>query len=99
MTIVCKIHERGEENLVAACDEDLLGETFRDGDLKIAVEAEFYDDGEISAANLGKQLDHATIANLTGPETVRAAIDLGFVDEANVLEIDGVPHAQFVTMS
>lgn len=99
MTIVCRIHEHGEENLVAACDRDLLGESFREGELRIEVEPEFYDGGEISAANLGKQLDHATIANLTGQETVRAAIDLGFVDEANVLEIDGVPHAQFVTMS
>lgn len=98
MTIVCKVHERGEENLVAACDEELLGETFRDGKLRIEVEAAFYDGGSISAANLGKQLDHATIANLTGEATVRVAIDLGFVDEGNVLEIDGVPHAQFVTM-
>lgn len=99
MGIRCRRHERGDELLVAACDEELLGETFREGELKIEVKRDFYDGESIEAKALGKLLDHATVANLTGEMTVQIAIDLGFVDAENVLTIDGVPHAQFAEMT
>lgn len=99
MTIVCRTHKRGEEILVAACDEAILGETFKEGKTRIEIREEFYRGEPVDGDDLEARLARATIANLTGEETVQAAIDLGYVDEANVLWIDGTPHAQFVLMS
>lgn len=83
---------------MAACDEDLLGETFREGKAKLEVKEAFYGGEVVDRDELERRLGAATIANLTGEETVGAATELGFVDPVHVLRIDGVPHAQLVVM-
>jgi len=96
--ISMKIHEREGELLVAACDSDLLGKTFRGDGLRIEVSESFYGgevgDEEMLVARLGM----ATIANLVGKTTVDIAVRHGFVDRACVLMIGGVPHAQMARM-
>ncbi len=87
--------------LVTVCDSDVVGRTFENGDVSLTVEEEFYDgddsedaDADAVVASLGK----ASVANLVGTESVELAIDEGFVDEENVLEVDGTLHAQFLRM-
>lgn len=99
MTIRCRIHRQGDEVLVAACDEELLGETFREGRAKLEVHEAFYGGDAVGVDDLERLLRAATIANLTGRETVGAAVEMGLVDDGRVLHIDGVPHAQFVVMA
>jgi hypothetical protein len=41
-------------------------------------------------------LKHATIANLVGKRAIKCAVDNNFIDDANVISVDGVPHAQMV---
>jgi len=41
-------------------------------------------------------LRQATIANLVGERAVRCALANSFIEEANVIFIGGVPHAQMV---
>jgi len=93
-----KVYRQGAETLVAACDADLLGQTFRSEGLKIHVSREFYEDEECSEEELVKLLGVATIANLVGKHTVDVAIRNGFVDPRCVLVIGGVPHAQMARM-
>jgi hypothetical protein len=93
-----KAYQQGVQRLVAACDAELLGSTYREGKFKLDVPASFYDGLRVDEENLGAYLRSATVANLVGPRTVEAAIRLGLVDAGNVLRIDGVPHAQFLVM-
>lgn len=95
---VFKVHNSGRETLLAACDADLLGKELRDGDLKLSVTPWFYGDSSATPAQLLSQLRRCTIANLVGEKTIRVAIDAGLVEEANVLRIAGVPHAQTASM-
>ena len=44
------------------------------------------------------QLKDATIANMIGQNTVKAAIDAGIVHESAVIFIEGHPHAQWVRL-
>lgn len=93
-----RVYHRRGETLVAACDEDLVGRTFREGKLRLEV-SEFYAGDLVSPEQLLRHLQLATIGNLVGEETVGAARQAGYVEEPGILRIDGVPHAQFVTMS
>lgn len=93
-----KIYKQGNNILIGACDEELIGKKFREGKLQIDVSKEFYDGERISVEVLKKYLKNATIANLVGEKTVNCAIKLGVVDLECVMKIKDVPHAQMVRM-
>ncbi|WP_461864021.1 DUF424 domain-containing protein [Thermococcus sp.] len=96
--IYVKIYNVQGEVLLAACDEELLGRTFREGELKLEVRERFYG-GELKDVNeLEKLLAEATIANLVGERCVSKAIELGYVDKDRVLYIEGIPHAQMAKL-
>ncbi|CCQ33008.1 hypothetical protein HLRTI_001112 [Halorhabdus tiamatea SARL4B] len=90
--------ETEEGLLVSVCDENVLGETFEDGELSLAVTEEFYGGDPASAETVVASLARCDTANLVGSTAVEIAIDQGFVDEANVLDIDGTRHAQLLWM-
>jgi uncharacterized protein len=96
--ISIKIYQQGEDLVIGACDEQLLGKKFRDGKLQIDVAKHFYDGERIDKKALEKFLLDATIANLVGKETVKCAVDIGLVDPDRIIKIKGVPHAQIVQM-
>ena len=96
--IAMKIYKQGDEILVAACDCELLGKTFRDGKVQIEVSAEFYDDTRVGKDLFLQNLQLSTISNLVGDKTIKFAIEAGFVDKGCIIWIDGVPHAQTCTM-
>lgn len=96
--ITVKMYRRGPEVLVAACDIDILGKTFKSKDLKITVSEGFYKGDAGNEDLLVNRLEMATVANLVGRKCIKVAIDHGFVDPKCVLVIDGVPHAQIARM-
>ncbi len=97
MAIRMKVYHQGKETLVAAADADIIGKTFREGKFKIEVGA-FYEGETVSEEFFISNLQDATIGNFVGKETVDAAMRAGFVSDGGILWIDGVPHAQFVSM-
>jgi hypothetical protein len=96
--ISVKVYKQGNDLLIGACDEHLLGKKFRNGKLQIDVAKPFYDGERIDKKTLKKFLLDATIANLVGKETVKCAVELGLVDPDCILKIKGIPHAQIVQM-
>ncbi|MDH7508713.1 MAG: DUF424 family protein [Methanomassiliicoccales archaeon] len=94
--ITARVYRRGEEIVVAACDKDLLGKMFREGELHIEVVKDFYEGEDVDEETLVNRLSIATIANLVGELTVGIAIRHNFINEECVLRIAGVPHAQMV---
>ncbi len=94
--ISAKVYRQGDDIVLGACDEQLLGKKYRKGKLQIDVAKHFYDGERVDRKTLESFLRDATIANLVGKETVTCAIDLGLVDPECILKIKGVPHAQIV---
>jgi hypothetical protein len=84
--------------LVAACDRDVLGETYDNGDLEFTVNEEFYGGEAASPEAVRESLAAANVGNLVGEAVVDLAIDAGFVDQANVLDLEDTVHAQFVRL-
>ena len=93
-----KLYRQGNDLLIGACDEDLIGKKFEDGKLQLNVTREFYDGERITEEILKKYLEESTIANLVGEKTVNCAIKIGLIDPECIIRIKGVPHAQMVKM-
>jgi hypothetical protein len=96
--IYVKIYRVQGEVLLAACDEELLGRTFREGELKLEVKERFYKGELVEEDALEALLEEATIANLTGERCVSKTIELGYVERDRVLYIEGIPHAQMARL-
>lgn len=92
-----RVHRQGREVLVAVSDAPLVGKTFREGKLKLMVSEAFYGTDGADAVEVITMLRACTIANLVGVGAVTLAIQHGLVNPENVLDIDGVPHAQLCT--
>jgi hypothetical protein len=95
--IKIRIYRKGNEVLLAACDSELMGKSFEDGELRLKVSS-FYDGVEVDREGFLNGLRFATIANFVGERVVGIAIEEGFVDRERVIRIQGVPHAQMVLM-
>lgn len=94
--ISMKMYKRRGEVVLAACDRELLGKKFEEGELHIHVREEFYYESFVSEQTFLNSMKLATIINLVGENVVRIAIREGYIDKDNVLRIAGVPHAQMV---
>lgn len=92
------LRERKTEQglLVSVCDQDVLGETFEQGDVSITVSPDFYGTEEADEQTIVNSLARAAVANIVGEEAVALAVEHGFVNKANVLEIDSTVHAQLL---
>lgn len=96
--ICIKMHTHGSEVLVAACDADIVGRTYRSSGLRLHLSESFYKGETGDEDMLVNRLEMATIANLVGRRTLDIAIRHGFVDPQCIIEIGGVPHAQMARM-
>jgi hypothetical protein len=94
------VNERDTDEglLVSVCDPEVLGETFENGDVSLTVDEAFYDGREADEQAVVDSLSRCAVANIVGTRSVAVAIEHGFVEEANVLELDGTRHAQLLWM-
>ncbi|HWQ20915.1 MAG TPA: DUF424 family protein [Methanotrichaceae archaeon] len=93
-----KVHTADRDVLVAACDCNVMGKTFKEGQLQVEVCSDFFGLEKATPADLERAMKKATIANFIGKKAVDYAIKMGYVNKDNVLVIDGVPCAQMVVM-
>ena len=96
--VYLRVFKDAKHTLVAVCDLELLGETFREGKLKLEVKVDFYKGVSTSIPDALRAIDAADIANLVGEGIVEAAVQNGFVDPSAIARIGGVPHVQMVKM-
>ncbi len=94
--IRARIHRHGDERLLAACDEELLGKTFQDGIAKVTITEVFYGGDAITEETLAERMGSVTMMNLFGERTIAVAIEKGYVASENVMMVAGVRHAQVV---
>ena len=96
MQVYAKLQKCGEYVLLAACDEELLGQTLRDGKIVFKIGEEFYKGPKISAEEAVELIKESTVVNMVGHCIVNKAIERGMVHPEAVLKICGIPHAQIV---
>ncbi|VVB84253.1 Uncharacterised protein [uncultured archaeon] len=84
------------QTMVAVCDRNIVGKKFREGDLVLKLEENFYKGAEASEKDVKEALLSATIANIAGKKSIACAVDCGCIDPDTIIFIEGVPHAQMV---
>lgn len=94
MAFALNIHDTQNGTVVAACDRDLLGETFQDGDITLTVKQAFYDGEDADVERIHDETQRATTTNFVGEHLITALIDRGTISEDEVQYVDGVPHVQ-----
>jgi len=94
------LRERQTEEglLVAVCDSAILGETFEGGEVSLTVTEEFYAGEEVGPDAVRDALLRADVANIVGTASVGLAIEIGVVEEGNVLAVGSTRHAQLVRL-
>jgi len=93
-----KIHRNERDTILAACDEDLVGRTFREDNKRLDVSEIFYKGEAVGRDMLVERMKNVTIMNLVGDEVVTIAIEEGYASEDSVIEVDGVKHVQVVLL-
>jgi hypothetical protein len=96
LDVYAKLSKCGEHVLLAACDEELLGEVLREGKIVFKIGEEFYKGPKMPVDEAVELMKECTIVNMVGQNIVKKAIEQGMVHPEAVLNICGVPHAQIV---
>ena len=96
--IMAKLHGSGFEVILAACNSDLFGKTFDDGEFTIDLGSAFFRGSEVTEDEFKGMLAQATSANLVGKDVVRIAIESECIHPDAVGEICGIPYAMFFCM-
>ena len=91
-----KIH-KATRYVVAICDEDLLGKKFEEGERGLDMTGTFFR-GEIKTNQEVEELMRDMVRedasfNIVGKTACGMAIDVGLIDEKNMIYISGVPIA------
>ena len=98
MRVYLRVRRLNNEVMVACCDEDIAGKTFREGKLKIEVKKDFYCGELVSIEEGVEAIKKGTIVNIVGNNIVSEAISAGLIHPQGIIKIEGVAHAQKVIM-
>jgi len=92
--IYVKIHK----DVIAMCDEDLIGKKFEDDKRSLDVSERFYRGELVDEDKVVELLKKGGNINLVGNEVVGIALKHNLVNEEDVIEIEGVKHAQIYSV-
>jgi hypothetical protein len=96
--VFLRVFKDAKHTLVAVCDSDILGETFREGKLKLEVKEDFYKGALSGIPEALREISSADVANLAGNSIVNAAVQEGFVDPSAIVRVAGISHVQIVRL-
>jgi uncharacterized protein len=93
MKVYIKIHINPLSEVVAVCDESVLGKTFKSGELQISISESFYKGDLVEIEDVISILKNSSNFNLAGPNIIKASIEKGIIIEDSVLKINSIPLA------
>lgn len=96
MEVYVKLTRWGRHTLLAVCDSDILGKTFKKNGVVFEIKEEFYNGYKTSIDKALELIEQSTIVNLCGRNIVRRAVERGYVHPEAIYEICGVLHAQIM---
>lgn len=96
--VYVKVVRQGRDTLVAVCDADILGKTLEGGRVPFTVSERFYKGALCDLAEALEAMGKASIVNMVGKRIVEAAIECNLIQEAGIIYLGDVPHAQIVRL-
>ena len=93
MKVYLKIHLKDEIETIACCDEKLLNQVFKEGNLRIEISNQFFGGNLINLEDAIEILKEASYFNIVGENIISKAIDYKILPKEGVRSINGVPMA------
>ena len=87
-----KVIKTSEALLVNICDEELLGKTFREGEVVLKVVSSFYGGEKVDEEKVKEMIEEGDIISLVGERSINIAISLGYAVASAVKKVQGIPH-------
>jgi len=93
MQVYLKIHHRSDIETIACCDEELLNQVFKEGNLRIEITNEFFGGKLIDLEVAMEILKEASSFNIVGENIIEEAINCNLFPKGSIRKINGVPMA------
>ncbi|QIW23380.1 DUF424 family protein [Sulfolobus sp. S-194] len=98
MKVSLNIIRREGYVFVNICELELIGKTFKEGEVNLVVNKEFYEGQEVSLDYAFSFLDEANVVSIVGNKIVEEALKRGFLKEEGIISVQGVKFAQIYNM-
>lgn len=93
-----KVHDAGYRKIIAVCDKNIIGKSFRKDNLVLNISEDFYK-GEIKSIEETKTaLTSGENLNIAGNEAINLCLDLGLINKENIKEIEGTQYAMILEL-
>ncbi len=89
-----KIHKSNDRNIVAICDEDLIGKEISEGDLNLNITERFYKGEKLPEEEIIEIMKNSVNLNIVGKKSIKLALDNNIIEKDSIIEIKKIPHAQ-----
>ena len=93
MKVYLKIHNIDENVTIACCDEYLLNQVFKEGNLMIEISNQFFGGKLINLEAAMEILKEASFFNIVGENIIEIAINCNLFPKDSVRTIRGIPMA------
>ena len=93
MQVYLKIHYKRDIETIACCDEELLNQVFKEGNLRIEISNQFFGGKLINLEAAMEILKEASFFNIVGENIIEKAINCNLFPKDSVRTISGVPMA------
>jgi uncharacterized protein len=97
--MIVKVHKSKDgKTVVAACDDELRGKVFEEGNKQLDLSSDFYAGDKLTDKEAGDLIRNADMINLVGEKAVKLGVDEDVIDTENIIKIEGIPFAQGVVV-
>lgn len=79
--------------VLAVCDENLIGKIFREKGLKLEVAKRFYKGKLVDEKELVNLIKNAGNVNIVGKNAVKTAVKNNIIKKEDIIKIKNIPHA------
>ncbi|MFW9819536.1 MAG: DUF424 family protein [Candidatus Thorarchaeota archaeon] len=93
MRVYLKVHIKDNMETIACCDEELLNQVYKEGNLRIEISNQFFGGKLIDLEDAILILREATCFNIVGENIINKAIDYKLISLEGVRSVNGVPMA------
>lgn len=93
MKVYLKVHIKEEFEIIACCDEELLNQVFKEGNLRIEISNQFFEGKLIALEEAISILKYASFFNIIGEKIINEAINCKLLIKEGVSFINGIPMA------
>lgn len=95
--MIVKAHKTQDgRNILAICDDGLIGKKFVEKNLQLDLSSSFYKGEKKSEEGVKQLIKDSYIVNIVGKKSIGFCLKLGVVNKENIIKIKKIPHAQAI---